>query len=252
MSGTLSPSGRVRGAPDTDPTHRHRLRQFHGSSRDRVDNRGYAASPLAMMYHVNIGWPIVSPGARVEVAGRRVGGHEIADRLEAPRRGTQAEGLHLLRYSRTGGHGHRPRCSTTTSMASIPRGSPLRWNAAALPSLVRWQVANVAGHYVLGLEPSTALRVDDARGHEFPTLRARRVSRSRGLDRAQSEIVGLEDRIARCLKAPSASADSVIVKLHALTGAGSVECCTSNRCGGRCIRLPDFGRKGGRNRAKPG
>jgi hypothetical protein len=34
-------------------------------------------------------------------------------------------------------------------------GVRLTWDASALPSLVRWQRANVAGHYVLGLEPCT-------------------------------------------------------------------------------------------------
>jgi hypothetical protein len=42
----------------------------------------------------------------------------------------------------------------------------LAWEIESLPTLVQWELANVAGHYVIGLEPSTLLP-DDSR---FPTL----------------------------------------------------------------------------------
>ena len=33
--------------------------------RDRVRNDGRTPSPLAVLYHLNVGWPVVSPRARV-------------------------------------------------------------------------------------------------------------------------------------------------------------------------------------------
>ena len=53
-----------------------RIRIAYGSAvihvDDQVENRGYATSPLAVMYHVNIGWPVVAPGARVKTPSRRL------------------------------------------------------------------------------------------------------------------------------------------------------------------------------------
>ena len=49
-------------------------------------------------------------------------------------------------------------------------GVRLTWDASALPSLVRWQLANVAGHYALGLEPCTGGAEPTSNELSFPTL----------------------------------------------------------------------------------
>jgi hypothetical protein len=54
--------------------------------------------------------------------------------------------------------------------AASAAGARLTWDAAALPTLVQWETANVAGHYVIGLEPSTALISPATDGAQFPTL----------------------------------------------------------------------------------
>jgi hypothetical protein len=54
--------------------------------------------------------------------------------------------------------------------AASAAGARLTWDAAALPTLVQWEMANVAGHYVIGLEPSTALISAATDGAQFPTL----------------------------------------------------------------------------------
>jgi hypothetical protein len=41
-----------------------------------------------------------------------------------------------------------------------------------LPTLVQWELANVAGHYVIGLEPSTAFTAASGDGSRFPILEA--------------------------------------------------------------------------------
>ena len=50
------------------------------------------------------------------------------------------------------------------------RGRSPTGDASALPSLVRWQFANVAGHYVLGLEPCTGRAEPTSNELSFPTL----------------------------------------------------------------------------------
>ena len=36
--------------------------------------------------------------------------------------------------------------------ATRAAGASLNWDASALPTLVQWEIANVAGHYAVGLE----------------------------------------------------------------------------------------------------
>jgi hypothetical protein len=54
--------------------------------------------------------------------------------------------------------------------AAQAAGARLTWDAAALPTLVQWEMANVAGHYVIGLEPSTAFPAAADDGSRFPIL----------------------------------------------------------------------------------
>ena len=149
-----------------------RISIAYGQSRvtvaDRVTNNGYATSPLALLYHINLGWPVVAPGARVTVNGALVEGKEIGDVIGPPLQGSKQDVCIYEVASEQNG----------TASASVlnPRidahhsgGVRLQWDAAALPSLVRWQVANTAGHYVLGLEPSTG-RYDGAESLVFPSL----------------------------------------------------------------------------------
>ena len=136
---------------------------------DTVTNRGYAASPLAMMYHVNLGWPVLAPGALVSVGGTQVAGDAIGAEIVAPVRGRAQE---VCAYSMRPDPAGRATASLVNPRVDAGHSGAvhLSWDATALPTMVRWQVANTAGHYVLGLEPSTAM-VDAGDGTEaFPVL----------------------------------------------------------------------------------
>jgi len=145
----------------------------YGSNRvevsDRVTNCGYATSPLAVMYHVNLGWPVVAPGARVQVAGSRTTGDAIGDEITPP---VQGSGQKVCTYSIDPDDSGRGTASIVN--ARVDRGHSagvrLTWDAATLPSMVRWQVANTAGHYVLGLEPSTMKFTSVSPEPGFPSL----------------------------------------------------------------------------------
>jgi hypothetical protein len=150
-----------------------RINIAYGSNRvevsDRVTNCGYATSPLAVMYHVNLGWPVTSPGAVVEVAGVRVQGDAIGHEIAPPVQGSKQK---VCIYSVT------PDASGQGAASIVNRrvdehhsaGVRLRWNASALPSMVRWQIANTAGHYVVGLEPSTMQITSASPDPVFPSL----------------------------------------------------------------------------------
>jgi len=150
-----------------------RISVAYGSNRvevsDRVTNCGYATNPLAVMYHVNLGWPLIAPGALVQVAGARVEGDTIGDEITPPVQGSKQK---VCTYSVTPDDRGEGVASVVNPRIDQRHagGVRLRWDASALPSMVRWQVASTAGHYVLGLEPATMYFTSGSPGPAFPSL----------------------------------------------------------------------------------
>jgi hypothetical protein len=141
---------------------------------DRVTNDGFRPSPLAVLYHCNFGFPVVSPDTELLVSDEEVHprdeearkGLEAHRRFEAPQDG-YAEQVFF----------HTPRADPRglAAAALVNRamgfGAWARWRAAELPSLAQWKMMG-PGEYVCGLEPAT---------HEMePT---RRELRAKGLPR---------------------------------------------------------------------
>ena len=131
---------------------------------DRVENQGFAPSPMMLIYHINFGYPFLDAGARIYVNSGHVEprdafaakGLSIHDLMEAPEIG-RAEQC----YFHTGfpGQGFAMLHNEKLGMAAA-----LRFDAKALPLLCEWKCMR-AGEYVLGLEPTTsgALSRVDAR-----------------------------------------------------------------------------------------
>ena len=141
---------------------------------DRITNEGFRPAPLAVLYHCNFGFPVVSPDSELLVSDREVrprdaearAGLDAHRRLETPRDGF-AEQVFF----------HEPHADADGFAAagivnrSLDFGAFLRWRAAELPVLAQWKMMG-PGEYVCGLEPST---------HEMaPT---RQELRERGLPR---------------------------------------------------------------------
>jgi hypothetical protein len=135
--------------------------------RDVVQNRGFAAQPLMLLYHFNYGFPLLSPTARVvgpilkslprDEEARRDNGLAEALSFPEPVPG-YAEKVYF--------HSLAADTSGRTFVALLNRdagdGSPLgivmRWNRKQLPQLCQWKMP-AQGFYVVGLEPGTILPV---------------------------------------------------------------------------------------------
>jgi hypothetical protein len=183
--------------------HLHRRIGTHLGSRslvveDRVVNDGFRPAPLAILYHCNFGFPVVSADSELLVSNREVHprdaearkGFDVHRRLEAPQDG-YAEQVFF----------HNPRpdddglCTAAIVNRALAFGAFVRWRAAELPVMAQWKMMG-PGEYVCGLEPST---------HEMaPT---RRELKARGLPR---EL------------APGASAD-LRIEVGALPDADAVD-----------------------------
>ena len=126
---------------------------------DRVRNDGFRPTPLAVLYHVNVGWPVLSPSARIRSTTGAVtatGGDVAGKRLDAVGEPEPlgVEGVWEL-PARPDAAG-RAHAAVLTDDVGDGRAAGLlvSWDAAALPVMVEWQ-ATMEGMYAVGLEPST-------------------------------------------------------------------------------------------------
>jgi hypothetical protein len=132
--------------------------------RDRILNRGYAPSPLAVLYHVNAGWPLASPGTTVTVPGRPRG--DAFARLLGPVTDGVVESVASWDVSEVA----TPEAEIATRLDD---GSALAlrigWSSELLPGAAQWRLTAGAGHYAVAVEPASSRSGKDGMT-EFPTL----------------------------------------------------------------------------------
>ena len=131
---------------------------------DRVTNAGYAPTPHMVLYHVNAGWPVVAPGARVHVGGAgdprvTTPAAEGVDwrTIDAPRPGAVEQ---VWEHTPQAGPDGRVRAAVLNPDLGDGRaaGVEVAYDPATLPRLFQWRVM-AEGHYVVGLEPGN-LRIE--------------------------------------------------------------------------------------------
>lgn len=128
---------------------------------DVVKNLGYKRTPHMILYHINLGFPVVDEGAevvlpskevtpRTEIAAKDIG---IWNRLIAPtpgfseqvyfhKMGAKADGVVL--------------CGIVNRACEGGYGVYVRYNRNQLPYFTQWKMMG-QGEYVVGLEPGNAL-----------------------------------------------------------------------------------------------
>lgn len=122
---------------------------------DRIENLGPGDAPLALLYHLNFGPPVVVPGTAVEIHGSEAVIRE--DCPEAPRWDRLPEPTDNITEAVWEHRG------VNTDLAGVSRAaivSPthrvdIEWSSAALPRLYQW-VLPTRLRWALGIEPSTA------------------------------------------------------------------------------------------------
>lgn len=123
---------------------------------DQVTNHGFSAAPLMLLYHMNFGYPLLSPGTVIELPEGRTfarDGRVLDNRDPAFRSVTDPadDGQERVVF-------HRPAESAATSYClrnpTLGRSVRVHFSPMQLPYLNEWQ-SFVSGDYVLGLEPGT-------------------------------------------------------------------------------------------------
>ena len=119
---------------------------------DTIVNKGFRDEPYCLLYHVNVGYPFLEEGARVEgdVAEAVPRTPWAAERLSercsmgAPA-ANEEETCYFLRLK-------TPR--VTLENEALGKRLTLEWSGDTLPHFVEWK-SMAAGDYALGLEPCT-------------------------------------------------------------------------------------------------
>jgi hypothetical protein len=125
---------------------------------DTFENGGYSAQPFMLLYHINFGYPIVSPDSVLHTSGSDViprNDHAAAGlgehaRFDAPIHGyLERVFFHHLHET---GDGQAWACLYNQKMDI---GAYVRFETAELPYLIQWKQMG-EGDYVCGLEPGNA------------------------------------------------------------------------------------------------
>jgi galactose mutarotase-like enzyme len=124
---------------------------------DRVTNDGFRPSPLAVLYHCNFGFPVVSPDSELLVFDRALRPRDEVARagLEQARRfGEPQPGFAEQVFYHAPAADARGDARAAIVNRRLGFGAFLRWRVAELPVLAHWKNTG-AGEYVCGLEPAT-------------------------------------------------------------------------------------------------
>jgi hypothetical protein len=127
---------------------------------DEIENEGFEPEPLMVLYHINLGWPLLDETSRLVGPGRAgeppeprdevaQGGLKAWDRFAAPTPGFEERVFY-----------HRPAAGLDGLAEALVENPALgltfsvRFYPEELPEFVQWTMTG-EGTYVLGLEPAT-------------------------------------------------------------------------------------------------
>lgn len=124
---------------------------------DTVTNEGFDPTPHEMLYHINLGWPLLDSSARLlaPVAATPWQSPSVAeqgqpyDHFPEPRPGF-VEQLHEHRLIPDA----RGEAEVALVNDRLGMGVAIRWPLTALPRLIQWSHLREGG-YAVGLEPAT-------------------------------------------------------------------------------------------------
>ena len=143
---------------------------------DEVVNQGYAAVPVLILYHVNLGYPVVAEGSRLVAPPAEVIGRDERAQAAVAEHGDfppPADGFAEYVYE------HRLR-DREAAEASISLANPtfeptggiaatVTWDPRQLPRLWQWRMLG-PGMYLTGLEPANCGLAGRAAEREAGTL----------------------------------------------------------------------------------
>ena len=140
---------------------------------DIIENEGHTAEPFMLLYHMNFGYPLLSPQSRLIVNSDDVCGADDTAQAEIEQYASFHEPMHL-RDERCYFHDLHAGADGAVQLAllndSMELGAIVHFNKQELPCLTEWKML-AEGEYVLGLEPGNTNPIGRLAAKEAGTLR---------------------------------------------------------------------------------
>ena len=125
---------------------------------DEIENEAFRDEPLMLLYHINLGYPFLSPALKLYIPTKNVvardeasRGHEAEyDRMEEPKENEpEYVFIHDMKRDEKN-HSH-----VVAVNQQLQLGLKIEWTAQNLPYFMEWK-SIAAGDYVIGLEPANS------------------------------------------------------------------------------------------------
>lgn len=125
---------------------------------DEIENQSFRDEPLMLLYHINIGYPLLDEGTRLYLPTRSVTPREELSAphaacwnvMDAPK-DNEPEYV-FIHEPQPDEQGRMSACVVNERLAL---GLQISWNTANLPYFMEWK-STASGDYVLGLEPANS------------------------------------------------------------------------------------------------
>lgn len=111
--------------------------------KDLIVNEGFSKEPVLLLYHINLGWPLVDESTRIVIPSSKT----RRERMGSP---IDTAGELVLSHDAVPDADGKVVCCVENEKLKI--GMTLTYSKDALPSLGEWR-SEAAGDYVAGLEP---------------------------------------------------------------------------------------------------
>jgi hypothetical protein len=139
---------------------------------DKVVNEGFRRSPLMMLYHINLGWPLLDEGADVYLNVRSMRprdaeaekGAASATKIPSPVSGYKEQVFYHDLIAASSGF-----ASVVLANRRLGLGVFAQYRQKELPRFIQWKMV-AEGEYVLGFEPANCLVEGRAKERERGTL----------------------------------------------------------------------------------
>ena len=125
---------------------------------DEIENEAFRPEPLMLLYHINLGYPFLTPQLKLYIPTASVtardaasAGHEDAyDRMDPPKENEpEYVFIHDMRTDETG------KSRVLAVNEALQLGLKIEYTTENLPYFMEWK-STAAGDYVIGLEPSNS------------------------------------------------------------------------------------------------
>jgi len=124
---------------------------------DTVTNHGFDATPHMLLYHINLGWPLIDEGARLvaPIARTRFSTDSVREQRVSYQRFPAPQPAFVEQvYAHDVVSGDDGRLTAAVINERLGMGFQLDWSSTELPYFFEWLHLR-EGAYAVGLEPST-------------------------------------------------------------------------------------------------